>query len=68
MDRIMLVKSLLTVVVIVVECLSLGMTIPSETPLVVETKYGKVLGKTRHFPEDSGDIKSVNTFLGIFYS
>lgn len=61
----MIVKSLLTVVVIVIECLSLGMTIPSETPPVVETKYGKILGKTRHFPKGSGDIKSINTFLGI---
>ena len=65
MDRIVLVKSLLTVVVIVVECLSLGITIPSETPLVVETKYGKILGKTRHFPVDSSHIESINTFLGI---
>ena len=60
----MQVKSLLIVVLIVVECLSLGMTILSDTPLV-ETKYGKILGRTRHFPEDSGDIKSINTFLGI---
>lgn len=64
MDGIMQVKSLLIVVLIVVECLSLGMTFTSDTPLV-ETKYGKILGRTRHFPEESGDIKSVNTFLGI---
>lgn len=62
MVRIMQVKSLSIVVLIVLECL---LIIPSDT-LLVETKYGKILGRTRYFSEQlSGDIKSVNTFLGI---
>ena len=34
--------------------------------LLVETKYGKILGRTQRFSEQlSGDVRSVNTFLGI---
>ena len=60
-------KSLLIVVVIVVECFSLAHTTPSGKP-IVETKYGKIIGKTRHFLSEDGHIKYVNTFLGVPYA
>ena len=60
-------KSLLIVAVIVVACFSLALTIPSEKPLV-ETKYGRIFGKNRHFSDEDSDIKNVNTFLGIPYA
>ena len=63
----MLVKSLLIVALIVMECFSLAHTIPSGKPLV-ETKYGKIIGKTRHFPHENSEIKYVNTFLGVPYA
>lgn len=65
MVGIMQVKRLSIVALIVLECVLLGITISSDT-LLVETKYGKILGRTRHFPEQlNGDIRYVNTFLGI---
>lgn len=67
MIRIMRVENLLIAVVIVVECTSLALTIPSKQPLV-ESEYGKIIGKTRYFPDEHADIKYVNTFLGIPYA
>lgn len=65
MVGIMHVKRLSIAALIVLQCVLLGITISSDTVLV-ETKYGKVLGRTQHFSEQlSGDIRSVNTFLGI---
>lgn len=62
----MQVRSLpLIVALIVVECLCLGITIPASDTPHVETKYGAILGRTRHFSEEISDIRSVNTFLGI---
>lgn len=57
------VKSLL----IVVACFALVLAISSGQPLV-ETKYGKIIGKTRYFPDADSDIRHINTFLGIPYA
>lgn len=64
MNWIIQVKSWSIVVLIVVECFSLGITSSSGT-IIVQTQYGRILGKTTHFPEENGDIKSINTFLGV---
>lgn len=65
MAGIMQVKSSSIVGLIVLESVLLGIAISSDT-LLVETKYGKILGRTQHFSKQlSGDIRSVNTFLGI---
>ena len=65
---IMHVKRLSIAALIVLQCVLLGITISSDT-LLVETKYGKILGRTQHFSEQlSGHIRSVNTFLGIPYA
>ena len=65
MVGIMRVKRSSIVALIVLQCVHLGMSISSDT-LLVETKYGNILGRTQHFSEQlSGDVRSVNTFLGI---
>ncbi|XP_068716110.1 pyrethroid hydrolase Ces2a-like [Montipora foliosa] len=68
------VKSLLMVLAgaIVVGRSSFAVAIPSERP-IVETKYGKIVGKTRNFVDEAsggggGIIKNVNAFLGIPYA
>ena len=40
-----------------------------DTQVVVETKYGDILGKTRHYPDsESTPFKSVHRFLGVPYA
>ena len=65
MVGIMQVKRLSIVALIVLECVLLGISMSSDT-LLVETKYGKILGRTQHFYEQlSSGRRTVNTFLGI---
>lgn len=57
--------------VIVVGCFLFVVVIFFER-LIVEIKYGKIVGKIRNFVDEvsgggGGIIKNVNVFLGIFY-
>ena len=57
-------KSWSIVVFIVVECFSFGITNLSGR-VIVETQYGKILGKTTRFSNEIGEFQSVNSFFGV---
>ena len=52
------------VVFIVVACFSFGITNLSAT-IIVETQYGKIIGKTTQFLDENDGFQTVYSFLGV---